>query len=113
MSEDGQKMDAPGVGYLAQECAQERGFPRAVWPNQGGQLAAMEMERDILQDGDAVERDPEVLQLRAAFAADVGCEAMVMVGFHVNRRALSEGFCRCSPWCGGRNCVLERDLWGR
>ncbi len=54
MPKEGQKVEIARVGHLAQEGPQEGRFTRAVGADEGGQFAAMEVHRDVVQHAVAV-----------------------------------------------------------
>lgn len=49
--------DGPAVRDLSQDTAEERGFPGAVGSDEGGDLPAVELEADVLEDGTALQGD--------------------------------------------------------
>ena len=70
--------DLPLVVALAENGANERGFARAVRPDQRDHLAAVHVQVDIVQNGVAADMDGQVFNFQAAGVAAVACMRVCM-----------------------------------
>ena len=76
------EVDGPRVGELAQNGAEEGGLARSVGADEGGDLPAVEVEADMLQNGLLPQRDGQVRHLQATGPRAAGAGVFVLFDAH-------------------------------
>jgi hypothetical protein len=72
-----EKVDLAAVWNFSEQAFDQRGFARAVFPDDGGEFPAMQVEVDILQHRRPVVLHADTAHRRAALAASVRRHAVV------------------------------------